>query len=30
MDTFKDKKRFDEMYADGDMPWSVWNAGQES
>ncbi len=25
MDTFKDKKNFDEMVADGTMPWCVWN-----
>jgi glucose-1-phosphate cytidylyltransferase len=24
MDTFKDKKQFDEMYESGEMPWSVW------
>ncbi len=24
MDTFKDKKRFDKMYAAGDTPWMVW------
>ena len=24
MDTFKDKKRFDEMVDSGDTPWSVW------
>ncbi|MBK7894886.1 MAG: sugar phosphate nucleotidyltransferase [Candidatus Promineifilaceae bacterium] len=25
MDTFKEKKLFDEMYASGDTPWTVWN-----
>jgi glucose-1-phosphate cytidylyltransferase len=24
MDTFKDKQRFDAMYASGDTPWQVW------
>ncbi len=24
MDTFKDKKQFDEMYANGKTPWQVW------
>jgi len=24
MDTFKEKKMFDELYASGDMPWAVW------
>jgi len=24
MDTFKDKKRFDEMYITGDTPWQLW------
>jgi glucose-1-phosphate cytidylyltransferase len=24
MDTFKDKKAFDEMYDRGNMPWAVW------
>ncbi len=24
MDTFKEKKMFDDMYASGDMPWAVW------
>lgn len=24
MDTFKEKKQFDEMYARGNMPWAVW------
>lgn len=27
MDTFKDKKFFDDMYASGDMPWAVWASG---
>ncbi|MCC6604337.1 MAG: glucose-1-phosphate cytidylyltransferase [Anaerolineae bacterium] len=25
MDTFKEKKLFDEMYASGSTPWAVWN-----
>jgi glucose-1-phosphate cytidylyltransferase len=25
MDTFKDKQRFDDMYATGDRPWEVWS-----
>jgi glucose-1-phosphate cytidylyltransferase len=25
MDTFKEKQRFDEMYARGDAPWQVWS-----
>ena len=25
MDTFKEKKMFDDMYARGDMPWMVWD-----
>lgn len=25
MDTFKDKKQFDEMYDRGDRPWEVWS-----
>jgi glucose-1-phosphate cytidylyltransferase len=24
MDTFKEKRQFDDMYARGDMPWAVW------
>lgn len=24
MDTFKEKKMFDDMYARGEMPWAVW------
>jgi len=24
MDTFKEKRLFDEMYARGEMPWAVW------
>lgn len=24
MDTFKDKKKFDAMYASGDTPWMIW------
>ena len=26
MDTFKEKKMFDEMYTTGGMPWAVWEA----
>jgi glucose-1-phosphate cytidylyltransferase len=26
MDTFKEKKLFDEMYASGEMPWAVWES----
>jgi len=25
IDTYKDKKRFDERFERGDMPWAVWN-----
>lgn len=25
MDTFKEKRMFDDMYARGEMPWAVWN-----
>jgi glucose-1-phosphate cytidylyltransferase len=25
MDTFKEKKMFDDMYASGKMPWAVWD-----
>jgi glucose-1-phosphate cytidylyltransferase len=28
MDTFKEKQRFDDMYARGDAPWEVWCKGQ--
>ena len=28
MDTFKEKQRFDDMYARGDAPWEVWSKGQ--
>jgi glucose-1-phosphate cytidylyltransferase len=24
MDTFKEKQRFDDMYAMGNAPWEVW------
>jgi glucose-1-phosphate cytidylyltransferase len=27
MDTFKEKKMFDDMYATGKMPWAVWENG---
>jgi len=31
MDTFKDKQRFDDLYASGRAPWEVWNApGEEA
>ncbi|MCB9134322.1 MAG: glucose-1-phosphate cytidylyltransferase [Anaerolineales bacterium] len=26
MDTYKEKKLFDDMYARGEMPWAVWDA----
>lgn len=26
MDTFKEKKLFDDMYARGEMPWAVWES----
>jgi len=26
MDTFKDKKKFDEMFERGDRPWEIWKA----
>jgi NDP-sugar pyrophosphorylase family protein len=25
MDTFKDKQRLDEIYAQGNAPWLLWN-----
>lgn len=25
MDTFKDKKKFDDMYESGNRPWEIWN-----
>ncbi len=25
MDTFKEKKMFDDMYSSGQMPWALWN-----
>lgn len=28
MDTYKDKKMFDSMYARGEMPWAVWENGR--
>ena len=28
MDTFKEKKLFDDMYACGEMPWAVWENGR--
>ncbi len=27
MDTFKEKKMFDDMYASGSMPWALWENG---
>jgi glucose-1-phosphate cytidylyltransferase len=30
MDTFKEKKMFDEMYARGEMPWAVWEYGSKA
>ena len=27
MDTFKDKKNFDDMYEEGNRPWQVWDHG---
>ena len=29
MDTFKEKKLFDDMYASGNMPWAVWDRLQD-
>ncbi len=29
MDTFKEKKLFDDMFAKGDMPWAVWESISE-
>jgi len=29
MDTFKEKKLFDDMYASGNMPWAVWDTLQD-
>lgn len=29
MDTFKEKQRFDDMYARGDAPWEVWKPVDE-
>jgi len=29
MDTFKEKKLFDDMYASGNMPWAVWDSTPE-
>jgi hypothetical protein len=25
MDTFKEKQKLDNMYANGEAPWQVWN-----
>ncbi|MBX3013816.1 MAG: glucose-1-phosphate cytidylyltransferase [Caldilineaceae bacterium] len=29
MDTFKEKRLFDDMYANGNMPWAVWQKTEE-
>jgi glucose-1-phosphate cytidylyltransferase len=29
MDTFKEKKMFDDMYTRGEMPWAVWQASSK-
>jgi glucose-1-phosphate cytidylyltransferase len=29
MDTFKEKKMFDDMYARGEMPWAVWERPEQ-
>lgn len=29
IDTMKEKKMFDDMYARGDTPWAVWNSSRE-
>jgi glucose-1-phosphate cytidylyltransferase len=29
MDTFKEKKLFDEMYASGNMPWALWEKDRQ-
>jgi glucose-1-phosphate cytidylyltransferase len=29
MDTFKEKRMFDDLYARGETPWTVWNRGVE-
>ena len=29
IDTFKDKQRFDDMEARGQMPWAVWKPGSD-
>ncbi len=29
MDTFKDKQKFDDLYASGNTPWMVWDNGKE-
>ncbi|MGH8646404.1 MAG: glucose-1-phosphate cytidylyltransferase [Gammaproteobacteria bacterium] len=28
MDTFKEKKMFDDLYARGKMPWAIWESGK--
>lgn len=30
MDTFKDRQRLEQLYADGHAPWEVWNQARES
>jgi glucose-1-phosphate cytidylyltransferase len=30
MDTFKEKQKFDDMYARGEAPWELWSAGANS
>jgi len=30
MDTYKEKQRLDDMYAQGDAPWEVWNGKQSA
>lgn len=30
MDTFKEKKMFDDMYARGEMPWAVWESFEDA
>lgn len=30
MDTFKDKKNFDDMVASGNTPWQIWNGNKSS
>lgn len=30
MDTFKEKQQFDDMFAQGNTPWEVWNRDEEA